>query len=144
MSIVAAQPAAAMSIETYGKLPRYPYITSSTSGVDPLRYYKRECVSFAAWWILRHNHKVIYFAHGAGEWKTWAITHHYAVDRTATIGAVAWWSGHVAVVLNVVKKSSRFYMTIGEYNFAVPYRYGERTIVTGSNRWPKAFLHIGR
>lgn len=138
--VVVATPASAMSISAYGRLDKYPFWYQS--GTDPLMYYKAECVSYAAQWLLHNKGVKVYKVGNAVQWKSWAKDHHYAVNHTVEVGAVAWWPhktyGHVAIVLKITKTG----VEVGEGNWYHKHGYDRRPIKKGSSSWPKYFLHI--
>lgn len=138
IGVVGATPAAAMSISAYQKTSTYPFSRSSTNGIDPLRYYMRQCVSYAGWWLLHVRGVKVYKAGSASNWKAWAKAHHHTVNHTPSVGAVAWWYHHVAVITKVNSSS----IVVHEYNWGTRFGYGSRTIKKGSRSWPVNILHI--
>jgi surface antigen len=124
----------------------YPYKNGPADVVDPWNFYTRECTSFVAW---RMNHQYgIGFTNGmrgghwgnANQWPANARSLGYAVNGTATVGAIAEFNtgqnGHVALVAQV---NSNGTITVEEYNFGTPFGYGVRTIPISS---VSAFIHV--
>ena len=111
----------------------YPY-KSSCGGVDPWRYYKCQCTSFVAWRINErlgvdfHNQYRGVNWGNAGTWAAAARRTGVRVDSTPVPGSIAHTDagqfGHVAWVAAV--DGDR--VTVEEYNYAAPERYGTRTV----------------
>ncbi|KAL1838775.1 hypothetical protein VTJ49DRAFT_2237 [Mycothermus thermophilus] len=118
---------------------------SQCGGVDPWRYYKCQCVSFAAFRInKRLNIKFTnsYKGQAWGNAKTWYNAAKKAgvkANNTPKPGAIAWTdkgsAGHVAWVAKV----SGDKVTVEEYNWNNPKRYGKRTVAKSSF---KKYIHL--
>lgn len=112
---------------------------------DKWNFYTSNCTSFAAWCLNTRNKVGFHNYLGGRLWghaKSWGHTARalgYAVDKNPAVGSIAWWEngtyGHVAWVSAVNGDN----VTIEEYNFQYPLRYGERII----NRYnPAGYIHI--
>jgi surface antigen len=132
-----------------GPLPRsvtlrddYPYKHRSPNGVDPWRFYFRECTSFVAFRL----NKVMRFSNtmrggrfsNAKNWDNNARRLGYRVDTNATVGSVMvrnsgrW--GHVAIVAQV--QPDRVY--VEQYNAGGTHRYSQRWVTRNG----KVFIHF--
>lgn len=108
----------------------YPwaYPASFTSESDPWRFFKRQCVSYAAWW--RYAHGRTPQPNGWGNATDWASRG----STSPTVGSVVVWpaysepgigsAGHVAIVESVSGNT----MSVSEYNWR-PFQYSYRTNV---------------
>ncbi|KAJ2659269.1 hypothetical protein IWW48_003606 [Coemansia sp. RSA 1200] len=111
----------------------YPY-AGDCDGVDPWLYYKCQCTSFAAWRINKrlgvdfHNK---YKGPNWGNANTWddaARESSVAINSKPVAGCIAQTDagnyGHVAWVTKVTSTS----VTVEEYNYNSPLKYGTRTV----------------
>lgn len=124
----------------------YPYKNASWNQADPWNFYKRECVSFAAWRIRQRNKVAFTNSYkgqhwgNANHWDNAARAAGIKVNNTAKAGAVAQWNsgtyGHVAWVARV----SSGKVTIEEYNKGGTHRYGTRVLSKSS---VENYIHIG-
>lgn len=120
----------------------YPYKYSG--GIDPWKFYMRQCTSFVAHCLNTRNGVSGFnsFYGGAhwgsgGNWAYAARACGYRVDNNPEIGSVACYTsghGHVAWVRSVNGNS----VTIEEYNWARPGGYGVRVI----SRYECQYIHI--
>lgn len=112
---------------------------------DKWNFYTSNCTSFATWCLNTRNKIGFHNYLGGRLWghaKSWGHTARalgYAVDKNPAVGSIAWWEngtyGHVAWVSAVNGDN----VTIEEYDFKYPLRYGERII----NRYnPAGYIHI--
>lgn len=120
----------------------YPYKKRSPNGVDPWRFYYRECTSFVAFRL----NKVMRFSNtmrggrfgNAENWDNNAKRLGYRVDRNATVGSVMVRNsgryGHVAIVAKVER--SRVY--VEQYNAGGTHRYSKQWLT----RKGKVFIHF--
>ena len=112
---------------------------------DKWNFYTSNCTSFAAWCLNTRNKVGFHNYFGRRLWghaKSWGHTARalgYAVDKNPAVGSIAWWEngdyGHVAWVSAVNGDN----VTIEEYNFKYPLRYGERVINKNN---PAGYIHI--
>ncbi|KAJ2758666.1 hypothetical protein H4S06_002598 [Coemansia sp. BCRC 34490] len=121
----------------------YPY-AGDCDGVDPWLYYKCQCTSFAAWRINKrlgvdfHNK---YKGPNWGNANTWddaARASGVAINSKPVAGCIAQTDGgkygHVAWVSKVSSAS----VTVEEYNYNSPLKYGTRTVPKSAFR----YIHI--
>lgn len=113
---------------------------NSIQGIDKWRLYTRQCTSFAAFRLSSVNGFEIPGAYGnANEWGHRARREGYRVDKTPTIGSIAWTTegkyGHVAWVSNVVGDM----VEIEEYNYGFRERYNRRVVKASSMT---GFIHF--
>ncbi|KAJ2525153.1 hypothetical protein GGI11_000283 [Coemansia sp. RSA 2049] len=121
----------------------YPY-AGDCDGVDPWLYYKCQCTSFAAWRINKrlgvdfHNK---YKGPNWGNANTWddaARESNVAINSKPVAGCIAQTDagkyGHVAWVSKVSSSS----VTVEEYNYNSPLKYGTRTVPKSAFR----YIHI--
>lgn len=145
---MAAVAFSAASKVPYGKEKSYPFWKSSTSSIDPLRYYKRSCVSYVGWRLLHTNNVRFYYSGAAWQWPSWASSHGYKLlkgtDRKKVKrGYIAYWyrgykKGHVAWVEDPARKTSKgIRVHVREANWNNPNGYGERDIM-----WSEPTLYI--
>lgn len=117
----------------------YPYKSDSSSEADPWLFYKRECVSFAAWRVRQrlgvdftNSYRGVHWGN-AINWDNAALSAGVKVDHTAKVGAVAQWNtgtyGHVAYVARVNSDGT---ILIEEYNYLSAHNYDTRTISASS------------
>jgi surface antigen len=120
----------------------YPYMHRSPSGVDPWRFYFRECTSFVAFRL----NKVMRFSNtmrggrfsNAKNWDNNARRLGYRIDANATVGSVMvrnsgkW--GHVAIVAKV--EPGRVY--VEQYNTGGKHRYSQKWLPRNG----KVFIHF--
>ena len=142
-----AQPAAAMSIDAYGKAKSYPLSRASMSTIDPLKYYARSCASYTAYKVLHVSDVKVYHAGNAVQWKKWAIDHGYKVNKTPAVGAIAWYGssygrgyGHVAWVQTRNAAGTKVHLR--EYGWPTRGKFGERDVNKSQRSWPQYFLHV--
>lgn len=116
---------------------KYPQKNANTAGVDPWRFYNRQCTSYVAWklndaGIPFHNTMKGGRFSNAENWDDNAKKLGYKVNKTPKPGAVAQWDagafghshfGHVAYVTKVEGTN----ITIEEYNYR-PYSFSQRII----------------
>ncbi|MCO5972694.1 CHAP domain-containing protein [Actinoallomurus soli] len=117
----------------------YPYKSDSWSEADPWLFYKRECVSFAAWRVRQRLGVDFTNSYGgvhwgnAINWDNAASAAGVRVDHTAKVGAVAQWNtgtyGHVAYVARVNSDGT---ILVEEYNYLSAHNYDTRTISASS------------
>ena len=133
------------AVEAYSTGNDYPYRDSTPDVVDQWNFYTRECTSFAAWCLNSRNDVPFHNYYGGMRWghaKNWddtARTLGYTVNRSPSIGSIAYWDagtyGHVAWVREVNGEN----ITIEEYNWSTEFGFGTRTI----SQWaPSGFIHI--
>ncbi|REE97410.1 CHAP domain-containing protein [Thermomonospora umbrina] len=113
----------------------YPYTSDSWHQADPWNFYKRECVSWAAWRVRQrlgvdfHNHFRGVHWGNADNWDDAARAVGIRVDDTAKVGSVAQWNsgtfGHVAYVARVNSDGT---VLLEEYNKGGAHLYGTRTV----------------
>jgi len=137
--------APACSTSNTGMVDDYPY-RGATSGIDPWNFYKGQCTSFAAWRIVdRKNANFSNSFKGqhwgnANHWDEAARAAGITVNNTPTVGSVAQSDagsyGHVAWVAAVNSDGT---VTVEEYNYASPDKYGTRRVSKGSFE----YIHIG-
>jgi surface antigen len=120
----------------------YPYKGRSPSGVDPWRFYFRECTSFVAFRL----NKVMRFSNtmrggrfsNGKNWDDNARRLGYRVDTNATVGSVMVRNsgrfGHVAIVAKV--QPGRVY--VEQYNAGGTHRYSQKWVT----RSGKVFIHF--
>ena len=117
----------------------YPYKSDSSSQADPWLFYKRECVSFAAWRIRQrlgvdftNSYRGVHWGN-AINWDNAAASAGVKVDHTAKVGAVAQWNtgtyGHVAYVARVNGDGT---VLLEEYNYLSGHDYDTRTVGASS------------
>jgi surface antigen len=117
----------------------YPYKSDSSSQADPWNFYKRECVSFAAWRVrqrlgvdLTNAYRGVHWGN-AINWDNAATAAGVRVDHTAKVGAVAQWNtgtyGHVAYVARVNGDGT---ILLEEYNYLSAHDYDTRTVSASS------------
>jgi surface antigen len=117
----------------------YPYKSDSSSQADPWLFYKRECVSFAAWRIRQrlgvdftNSYRGVHWGN-AINWDNAAASAGVKVDHTAKVGAVAQWNtgtyGHVAYVARVNGDGT---VLLEEYNYLSGHNYDTRTVGASS------------
>ncbi|MEV5750242.1 CHAP domain-containing protein [Actinoallomurus sp. NPDC052308] len=117
----------------------YPYKSDSSSEADPWLFYKRECVSFAAWRVRQrlgvdftNSYRGVHWGN-ANNWDDAALSAGVRVDHTAKVGAVAQWNtgsyGHVAYVARVNSDGT---ILVEEYNYLSAHNYDTRTISASS------------
>ena len=112
----------------------YPlYYKDGSQEIDKWRMYSRQCTSFAAFRLSSVNGFEIPAAYGnAKEWGYRARREGYHVDKTPSIGAIAWYDigdyGHVAWVSNVLGDM----VEIEEYNYDYTGKYHRRTVKANS------------
>ena len=111
----------------------YPYKNlTQDSQFDPWGEYVRECTSFVAWALHSRNHFDMPFYDDAKNWGTRAAARGFRVDRTPSVGAVAWsnagYYGHVAWVLDTPGNS----VVVEEYNERGDGTYDRRTVLASS------------
>jgi surface antigen len=117
----------------------YPYKTDSSSEADPWLFYKRECVSFAAWRIRQrlgvdftNSYRGVHWGN-ANNWDDAAASAGVRVDHTAKVGAIAQWNtgtyGHVAYVARVNSDGT---ILLEEYNYLNAHAYDTRTVAASS------------
>ncbi|KAK7186882.1 hypothetical protein DPSP01_007066 [Paraphaeosphaeria sporulosa] len=123
----------------------YPYSgkCNGNGGVDPWKFYRCQCTSFVAY---RLNKAGVKFTnnykgegwHNANTWNEAAKKAGVKVNKTPKVGSVAQTdagsAGHVAWVTKVGKKT----VTIEEYNWNNPEKYGTRTVSKDKFR----YIHI--
>lgn len=115
----------------------YPY-TNSCGGVDPWRFYKCQCTSYAAWNWNRVQGKSWQRTQSGNAWNWPALARDqgYTVSSQPRVGAIAVWGinqvpggyGHVAIVTAVYGNR----MSVAEYNYTIPEGYGTRDNVSYS------------
>jgi surface antigen len=120
----------------------YAYKDRSPNGVDPWRFYFRECTSFVAFRLNR----VMRFSNtmrggrfgNAKNWDDNARRLGYRVDGDATVGSVmvrdSGRSGHVAIVAKA--EPGRVY--VEQYNAGGTHRYSRKWVTRNG----KAFIHF--
>ena len=119
----------------------YPhYYKNGSQDIDKWRLYSRQCTSFAAFRLSNANGFELPPAYGnAREWGYRAQREGYRVDKTPTIGSIAWDGsgdyGHVAWVSNVFGDM----IEIEEYNYGYTGKYNRRTIKASSMT---GFIHF--
>ncbi|MFB9839159.1 CHAP domain-containing protein [Actinoallomurus acaciae] len=117
----------------------YPYKSDSSSEADPWNFYKRECVSFAAWRIRQrlgvdftNSYLGVHWGN-AINWDNAAASAGVKVDHTAKVGAIAQWNtgtyGHVAYVARVNGDGT---ILLEEYNYLSAHNYDTRTVTASS------------
>ncbi|WP_067823626.1 CHAP domain-containing protein [Actinomadura kijaniata] len=116
----------------------YPYKTSSWHKADPWNFFRRECVSFAAWRVRKrlglnfHNHYRGVKWGNANNWDNAARRARVKVNRSPKVGAIAQWNsgrfGHVAYVARVNGST----ILVEEYNKGGTHSYTTRTIKRSS------------
>jgi surface antigen len=117
----------------------YPYKSDSSSEADPWNFYKRECVSFAAWRVrerlgvdLTNSYRGVHWGN-AINWDNAALSAGVKVDQTAKVGAIAQWNtgtyGHVAYVARVNGDGT---ILLEEYNYLSAHNYDTRTVSASS------------
>ena len=112
----------------------YPlYYKDGSQEIDKWRMYSRQCTSFAAFRLSSVNGFELPAAYGnAKEWGYRARREGYHVDKTPSIGAIAWYDigdyGHVAWVSNVLGDM----VEIEEYNYDYTGKYHRRTVKANS------------
>ncbi len=123
----------------------YPYPSSSWNDPDPWNFYKRECVSFAAYRIRTrlglsfHNYYKNVHWGNANNWDNAARAVGITVNQTPTIGAIAQWEGtkgHVAWVSRVNSDGS---IRVEEYNKGGTHLYQTRTVYPAQQ---EDFIHF--
>lgn len=130
----------------------YPYSQADPNGIDPWKFYYRQCTSYAAWksanlgpvsaailadWGSGHR------ANG-GDWGYLGSTHGYTVDYNPTPGAIMSFPygpgmpyGHVAIVESVNSDGT---VNVSEYNWSTPLGFGTRQNVKPEN-YGAVFIH---
>ncbi|GAA3954645.1 hypothetical protein GCM10023085_41390 [Actinomadura viridis] len=117
----------------------YPYKTDSWSQADPWLFYKRECVSWAAWRIRQrlgvdftNSYRGVHWGN-ANNWDNAARSAGVRVDGTPKVGSIAQWNagtyGHVAYVARVNSDGT---VLLEEYNKGGTHNYQTRTVTKGS------------
>ncbi|WP_329255319.1 CHAP domain-containing protein [Actinoallomurus sp. NBC_01490] len=117
----------------------YPYKSDSSSQADPWNFYKRECVSFAAWRIRQrlgvdftNSYRGVHWGN-ANNWDSAAASAGVKMDHTAKVGAIAQWNtgsyGHVAYVARVNGDGT---ILLEEYNYLSAHNYDTRTVSASS------------
>jgi surface antigen len=117
----------------------YPYKSDSSSEADPWNFYKRECVSFAAWRVRQrlgvdftNSYRGVHWGN-ANNWDNAALSAGVRVDHTAKVGAIAQWNtgtyGHVAYVARVNGDGT---ILLEEYNYLSAHNYDTRTVSASS------------
>lgn len=136
----------------------YPYKNSPIGQASPLTYFYRECVDFVAWRLnVQSGNTQAPFKFGgygnAYEWKQNALNKGFTVNKTPTLGSVAWWApnttavvtsgsvGHVAIVSEVNQDGS---IVIEHYNgLAAPNDHKYSMVTIPANQVKNLeFLHI--
>lgn len=122
----------------------YPYKNYSMEGVDPWKFYYRQCTSFAAWRVVKTKNGGFHNYYGgvrwgnAHNWDNAARAVGVPVYSTPRVGDIAVWEGnqsgasylgHVAYVARVNGDGT---VLIEEYNWATMGGYGTRTISASS------------
>ena len=119
----------------------YPYYYKNGSQeIDKWRLYSRQCTSFAAFRLSSVNGFELPAAYGnAKDWGYRAKREGYRVDKTPTIGSIAWDGsgeyGHVAWVSNVFGDM----IEIEEYNYGIREKYNRRLVKASSM---SGFIHF--
>jgi surface antigen len=137
-----------VDVEAYKTGDDYPWDLKSVaidSKVDPWNFYNRECTSLVAWCLNDRNEIDFHNYYGGVRWgnaKNWGTAARsigITVNKTPSVGSVAWWEsgqyGHVAWV-NAINGDE---VTIEEYNGSYPGEYSSREISSGS---PSGYIHI--
>lgn len=119
----------------------YPYYYKNGSQeIDKWRLYSRQCTSFAAFRLSSVNGFELPAAYGnAKDWGYRAKREGYRVDKTPTIGSIAWDGsgeyGHVAWVSNIFGDM----IEIEEYNYGIREKYNRRLVKASSM---SGFIHF--
>ncbi len=110
---------------TTGATGGYWWANADPNGVDPWRFYYRQCTSYAAWYWNIILHKEWYAVLPAGQnnanhWPILAQMQGYSVSSTPRVGAIISWTaisttGHVAIVEAVNSDGT---IDISDYNWA--------------------------
>ena len=123
----------------------YPWANDTTNGNDPYGLTKRQCVSYAAWYLNAHGTPFGHFTAGpagtgvfgnASGWDAAARTAGFTVSTTPVVGSVAQWhageashwttpyswgsmtagsAGHVAIVTKVYPSGN---VDLAQYNMS--------------------------
>lgn len=103
----------------------YPWRTDTTNTADPFGFTKRQCVSFAAWELYQHGHRI------SNATQHWGSAYHWddaarALGKVVTTrpkaGAVAQWEPY---------EKSTYYPSTGGSGWIQAGGYGHVAYVTG-------------
>lgn len=110
---------------TTGSTGGYWWANGDPDGVDPWRFYYRQCTSYAAWYWNIVLHKDWYAVlppgqNNANHWPILAQMQGYSVSSTPRVGAIISWTaisttGHVAIVEAVNSDGT---IDVSDYNWA--------------------------
>lgn len=113
---------------------------------DDWYFFQGQCTSWVAYRVNQLNKPSPQFQNrykgtkfgDASNWAAAAKSVGIRVDGTAALGAVAWYSGHVAYVEALRGDGS---IVISEMNYGSHNNFDFQT-VTSSYRWPASFIHL--
>ncbi len=103
----------------------YPWRTNTTNTADPFGFTKRQCVSFAAWELYQHGHRISNATQhwgSADHWDDAARALGKVVTTRPKAGAVAQWEPY---------EKSTYYPSTGGTGWIQAGAYGHVAYVTG-------------
>lgn len=137
----------------------YPHPPACTGGgacvADRWNFYRGQCTSWVAYRL--NEQQGIGFSNSYGGMGRWGNAVHWAaqarklnitVNKTPTVGAIAWYAstrpapdGHVAYVERVTSATS---FVMSEMNYDARNGFWVHTISKATGDWPTDFIHFSR